>query len=83
MALGYDRLFGFNTTQKDTLEKYIAEQVAAAVTAAVARATTTVAGTNLQAAARANITPATDGTAVGTAFNDLLTKLRTAGILAP
>ena len=46
-------------------------------------ATTTLRGTVLQSAARANITPAADGTAVGTAFNDLLTKLRAAGILAP
>ena len=46
-------------------------------------ATLTTRGNVLQAAARANITPAADGTAVGTAFNDLLTKLRTAGILAP
>lgn len=80
--VGFDRLFGFNTTQKETLEKYIQAQVEAAITSAVARATTTQAGTVLQAAARANVTPATDGTAVGTAFNDLLAKLRTAGVLA-
>lgn len=76
--MAYDRFFGFDVTQKQTLEKLLAE----VVTAAVARATTTEAGTVLQAAARANVTPATDGTAVGTAFNDLLAKLRTAGILA-
>lgn len=31
----------------------------------------------------ANVTPATDGTAVGTAFNALLASLRTAGVIAP
>lgn len=31
----------------------------------------------------ANVTPATDGTAVGTAFNTLLAELRTAKIIAP
>jgi hypothetical protein len=35
-----------------------------------------------QGAAIANVTPATDGTAVGTAFNTLLARLRAHGILA-
>jgi len=44
-----------------------------------------VAGTKVlgaQAAAQADVTPAADGTAVGTAFNVLLAKLRTHGIIA-
>lgn len=36
-----------------------------------------------QAAAIANITPATDGTAAGTALNLVLAALRGAGIIAP
>lgn len=72
---GYDTYFGFNTTQKQTLENLLAANSAGP-------ATTSVRGTVLQAAPRADVTPATDGTAVGTAFNDLLAKLRTAGVLA-
>lgn len=34
-----------------------------------------------QAAAIANVTPAADGTAVGTAFNTLLATLRTHGLI--
>lgn len=44
-------------------------------------ATTTIPGTVLKSATVANVTPATDGTAVGTAFNLLLTNLRAAGII--
>lgn len=47
-----------------------------------AAATTTSRGVVLRAANQANVTPATDGTAVGTAFNLLLTNLRAAGIVA-
>lgn len=65
-----------------------ADQVAAAkpvfitgLSAAVPAATTTVNGTVKKAATVANVTPAADGTAVGTAFNTLLTNLRAAGII--
>jgi len=44
-------------------------------------ATATTFGTVKKAATVANVTPATDGTAVGTAFNLLLTNLRAAGII--
>lgn len=36
----------------------------------------------VQPTALADVTPAADGTAVGTAFNTLLAKLRTLGIIA-
>lgn len=76
---GYDRLFGFNTTQKETLEKWLEE----AVTAAVARATTTTAGTVLQGATVAAAPAAfADLTAAATAYNALRTSLRNAGIVA-
>lgn len=48
---------------------------------ALPNATTTTFGTVKKAATVANVTPATDGTAVGTAFNLLLTNLRAAGII--
>ena len=77
--VGYDRLFGFNTTQKETLEKWLEE----AVTAAVARATTTTAGTVLRGATVAAAPAAfADLTAAATAYNALRTSLRNAGIVA-
>ena len=76
---GFDRFFGFNTTQKKTLENLLAE----AVTAAVARATTTEAGTVLQGATVAAAPAAfADLTAAATAYNALRTSLRNAGIVA-
>jgi hypothetical protein len=53
---------------------------AAASTAGLYLAGTKVVG--VQAAAIADVTPAADGTAVGTAFNTLLATLRTHGLIA-
>lgn len=47
----------------------------------VTAATTTTRGTVLEAASVSNVTPAADGTAVGTAFNNLLANLRASGVL--
>lgn len=49
--------------------------------AAVAAATTTVAGTVKKAATVANATVAADGTSAGNTVNALITALRTAGII--
>ncbi|UFK09585.1 hypothetical protein [Xanthomonas phage DES1] len=120
-----EKLFGFNTTQKNSLMDYIEENAGSGTTvtaagitdstatgrslitatdAAAARttigsnsaanltagtvaparlpnATTSARGVVLQAAARADST-ATDVAGVNTVLNDLLAKLRTAGILA-
>lgn len=52
-----------------------------ATAANIPSADTAVAGTVLKGAAVANVTPAADGTAVGTAFNALLASLRAAGVI--
>ena len=77
MKMAYDKYFGFDTTQKQTLEKLLAE----VVSAAAARATTTEAGTVLQAAVQ-NPAAAADVAALKTQFDALLTKLKAAGQLA-
>lgn len=45
-------------------------------------ATAAVKGVVNEGVAVADVTPAADGTAVGTAFNALLASLRTAGVIA-
>ena len=79
MKMAYDKYFGFDTTQKQTLEKLLAE----VASGAAARATTTEAGTVLQGATVAAAPAAfADLTAAATAYNALRTSLRDAGIVA-
>ena len=78
MKMAYDKYFGFDTTQKQTLEKLLAE----VASGAAARATTTEAGTVLQAAVQ-NPAAAADVAALKTQFDALLTKLKAAGLMAP
>ena len=75
--MAYDKYFGFDTTQKQTLEKLLAE----VASGATARATTTEAGTVLQAAVQ-NPAAAADVAALKTQFDALLTKLKAAGQMA-
>ena len=75
--MAYDKYFGFDTTQKQTLEKLLAE----VASGAAARATTTEAGTVLQAAVQ-NPAAAADVAALKTQFDALLTKLKAAGQMA-
>ena len=77
MKMAYDKYFGFDTTQKQTLEKLLAE----VASGATARATTTEAGTVLQAAVQ-NPAAAADVAALKTQFDALLTKLKAAGQMA-
>ena len=77
MKMAYDKYFGFDTTQKQTLEKLLAE----VASGAAARATTTEAGTVLQAAVQ-NPAAAADVAALKTQFDALLTKLKAAGQMA-
>ena len=77
---GYDRYFGFDTTQKQTLENLLAE-VLAQVAGAVPAATATVNGTVKQAAVQ-NPAAAADVAALKTQFDALLTKLKAAGQMA-
>ena len=75
--MAYDKYFGFDTTQKQTLEKLLAE----VASGAAARATTTEAGTVLQAAVQ-NPAAAADVATLKTQFDALLTKLKAAGQMA-
>ena len=75
MAISVNPYFGFDSTQQQTLENLLSDA------AAGVPATTATRGTVLQAAARAN-SAAADVAALNVIFNDLLAKLRTAGILA-
>ena len=77
MKMAYDKYFGFDTTQKQTLEKLLAE----VASGAAARATTTEAGTVLQAAVQ-NPAAAADVATLKTQFDALLTKLKAAGQMA-
>lgn len=78
---GYDRLFGFDTTQKQTLENYVADEIATQAAGAVPAATTTVNGTVKQSAVQ-NPAAAADVAALKTQFDALLTKLKAAGLMA-
>ena len=73
--MAYDPMFGFNTTQKKTLQNIIP--------ASSGPATTTTASTVKQAATVAAATvPFADLTAAANKFNELRTALRNAGIMA-
>lgn len=76
MALGYDRYFGFDTTQRQTLENLFADLVAT-----LPAATASARGTVLQSAVQ-NPAAATDVAALKTQFDALLTKLKAAGLMA-
>lgn len=69
----YDRYFGFNTTQKITLQRLLDD--------GVPLATTTNAGAVLKAATQAPA-PWADAAAGKVQFDLLLTKLKAAGIMA-
>lgn len=71
--MAYDRYFGFNTTQKKTLQDIIP--------ASIGPATTTTAGTVKQAATQANFAGA-DAAAIVVELNAFLAKLKAAGIVA-
>lgn len=88
--VGYDKYFGFELTQRQTLEKLLEENAAEAV-ANVPVATTAVNGTVKRSAtkptiATANATDLATAQALAndlkTQFNDLLVKLKAAGIMA-
>lgn len=72
--------FGLN--ERRAFLKAVDKAIGAINGADVTAATTTDRGTVLQGTALADVTPAVDGTAVGTAFNALLARLRTAGTIA-
>lgn len=73
--MAYDPMFGFNTTQKKTLQDIIP--------ASIGPATTTTAGTVKQAATVAAATvPFADLTEAANKFNELRNALRNAGIVA-
>lgn len=74
--MAYDRYFGFNTTQKKTLQDIIP----AAVTPP-GNATTTTAGLVKQAATQADFAGA-DAAAIVVELNTFLAKLKAAGIVA-
>lgn len=70
-----ENMFGFNTTQKNTLRRIIP--------ASIGPATTTTAGTVKQAATvTAATVPFADLTEAANKFNELRTALRDAGIVA-
>lgn len=68
-----ENMFGFNTTQKNTLRRIIP--------ASIGPATTTTAGTVKQAATQANFAGA-DAAAIVVELNAFLAKLKAAGIVA-
>ena len=68
-----ENMFGFNTTQKNTLRRIIP--------ASISPATTTTAGTVKQAATQANFAGA-DAAAIVVELNTFLAKLKAAGIVA-
>lgn len=74
--MAYDPMFGFNTTQKKTLQNIIP-----ASATPPGNATTTTAGLVKQAATQANFAGAT-AAAIVTELNTFLTKLKAAGIVA-
>ena len=68
-----ENMFGFNTTQKNTLRRIIP--------ASISPATTTTAGTVKQAATQADFAGA-DAAAIVVELNTFLAKLKAAGIVA-
>lgn len=74
--MAYDPMFGFNTTQKKTLQALIP-----APTTPPGNATTTTAGLVKQAATQANFAGA-DAAAIVVELNTFLAKLKSAGIVA-
>lgn len=74
--MAYDPMFGFNTTQKKTLQNIIP-----ASATPPGNATTTTAGLVKQAATQANFAGA-DAAAIVAELNTFLTKLKNAGIVA-
>lgn len=74
----------FSTAERQAFIKTVDEVIGMSVAEvpAVPNATEAVRGLVLMAASVDDVTPAADGTAVGTAFNELLAALRTAGISA-
>ena len=73
-----NELLGFSTTQKRNLIRYVDEQTSGA---ALPSATTATAGVVKQAAVQ-NPAAAADVSALKTQFDALLTKLKTAGLMA-
>ena len=73
-----NELLGFSTTQKRNLIRYVDEQTSGA---ALPAATAATAGVVKQAAVQ-NPAAAADVSALKTQFDALLTKLKTAGLMA-
>ena len=73
-----NELLGFSTTQKRNLIRYVDEQTGGA---ALPAATTATAGVVKQAAVQ-NPAAAADVATLKTQFDALLTKLKTAGLMA-
>lgn len=73
-----NELLGFSTTQKRNLIRYVDEQTSGA---ALPAATTATAGVVKQAVVQ-NPAAAVDVAALKTQFDALLTKLKTAGLMA-